>query len=79
MRPSIKPHSDPALVRRALAHPPTAVVVHRLIKQLRAQHLKPGLEECLEGAAAFDGADPGLVCAFFAYVGPNPLVEGVPA
>lgn len=74
MRPSIKPHTDAALVRRAVAHPPTMVVIQRLIKQLRAQHLKPGLEECLEAAAAFDGADPGLVCAFFAYDGEeNPL------
>lgn len=77
MIPSMKPHTDPELVRRAVAHPPTMIAINRIIRQLRAEHLKPGLEEALEGAAGVEGADPGLVCAFFAYSGPNPLAEEV--
>lgn len=79
MRPSIRPHDDAELVRRAVAHPPTMIAINRIIKQLRTQFVRPGLEECLEGAAGVEGAAPGLVCAFFAYSGPNPLVEGVGA
>jgi hypothetical protein len=79
MRPSIRPHDDAELVRRAVAHPPTMIAINRIIKQLRTQFVRPGLEECLEGAAGVEGADPGLVCAFFAYSGPNPLAEGVGA
>jgi hypothetical protein len=78
MVPSMKPHTDPELVRRAVAHPPTIIVIQRLIKQLRSHLVKPGLEEALEAAAGVEGADPGLVCAFFAYSGDdNPLTEGV--
>lgn len=61
MRPGIKPHVDPPLVCQALSRPRTAVVVHRFMKHLWAQILKPGHEECLEAVAAFDGAAPWLV------------------
>jgi hypothetical protein len=79
MIPSIRPHGDKSVVHRAIAHTPTLVAIQSIIRQLGNQFVRPGLEECLEGAARVEGADPALLCAFFAYDGPNPLGgAGVP-